>query len=534
MSDMAQIAGLNSRPVCARSLGNGVTFHYNPARLGGGAGAPSGSLWKKQISVSLGSTVRGAPLFVHGWLFRKGPHAGETHDMVYIGTTDNRVIAYAEDRLLTGDSTSIWMVSLGPPVTRSGSNFESDRLPPQIGITSSPVLDLVNSRLFVCSYQDAGGGNSLYRMVALDMDTGTVLRSEVLNDAGAAGRPTFDPNTHDQRGGLNLVDGHVYATFAAFLAYDKGVYHGWVVGCDADDLSIQGYFSTTRNVLAGGVWGPGGAASKDGILYIATGNGTNDASGADIPDSYWNSLPPGNHPGDIGDYFIAVVKLGVAWTGNVGRMTVLDWYQPTNAKLLNDNDKDLGGSSCLLLPDIGGTGLIVLSAKNDVYLLNRNNLGHWGGELWSRHVFGVDMQDESKCAPAYYLTPAGDHYVYFSGGGSPGLICYKVVVNGSTASLSEVWRAAGGRVSFQETCGSPTIGSVALPNPYALVWVVERPDPLGVGVLHAYDALRGSEVYNSNAVPFDSLGAVPHFAPVTSAGSSIYVGTSDGFALYRA
>src|ERR1700680_1577284 len=98
---MAQIAGLNRRPLCVRDLdlGNCVTFHNNPARLGGGRGAVMGSRWKKLVTVGFGSAGRGAPLFVAGWILRKGPHAGETHNMVYIATSDNRINAYAEDLL---------------------------------------------------------------------------------------------------------------------------------------------------------------------------------------------------------------------------------------------------------------------------------------------------------------------------------------------------------------------------------------------------------------------------------------------------
>jgi len=434
------------------------------------------------------------------------------HDMVYIASSDNHVYAYAESHLISGFSKPLWSACLGTPVTRSGSN-----IPPPLGITSTPVLDPASGRVFVCSYQDIGGDRSIYRMYALDVDTGAVIQSAPLNDRGAPGRPTFDPSMADQRGALNLVGGRVYATFAAFLAYDLGTYHGWIVGCNAGDLNDQWYFSTTTNVLAGGVWGPGGAASEHGVLYVATGNSTTADAG------YWAALPAGKHPGDIGDYFIAVVKLGVASSGYAAHLDVLDWYQPTNAQSLNDQDLDLGSSSPLLLPVIGGMTMLVVSAKDAIYLLNRNNMGHWGGELQRIALF----PNESHSAPAYYLTPGGDHYVYFSGGGSPGLVCYKVSVSGGAASLVQVWKAGGTGVSFATECSSPTVGSVTAPGPYALVWVADA------GTLHAYDALTGTEVYTSSATASDNLGPLPHYPPVTCAGKSVYVGTNNGFACYR-
>ncbi len=493
------------------------TFHYDAARMGQGEGAAVGSSWHKRIAVNLGSSVRGAPLFLQGWVMQSGPHAGETHNMVYVATSDNQVSAFAEDYLLASNSTPLWSVHLGPAVMRAGSN-----IPPPLGVCSTPVLDPGNSRMFVCAYQDAGGGASDYKMYALDLDTGTVIQSATLSDPGAASRPTFDASQQDQRGGLNLVNGRVYATFAAFYAYDAGNYHGWVVSCNANNLNNQWYFSVTRNVLAGGCWGPGGAvAAADGTLYVATGNATT------ADNAYWTGIPTGQHPGDLGDYFISVVKLGVTWSGYAGRLTVLDWYQPTDTRALNDADLDLGSSSCLILPDIGGMQLLVLSAKDSVYLLNRSALGHWGGELWRAHVFG----GESHSAPAYYRTPAADHYVYFSGGEQPGLICYKVVVTSGTATLQEIWRAGGSGMSFDEACGSPTVGAVTSPSPYALVWVA---DAGATPILRAFNAMDGSLVYRSDAVAADDLGPVPHYPPVTCAGASVFVGTGSGFVLYRA
>lgn len=493
------------------------TFHYDAGRLGQGDGAAVGSSWHKKIAVNLGSAVRGAPLYLQGWVIQEGPKAGETHNIVYIATSDNHVNAYAEDQLIAGNTAPLWSVSLGTPVTRTGSN-----IPPPLGICGTPVLDPANSRMFVCGYQDAGGGASIYRMYALDLDTGAIIQSATLNDAGGTGRPTFDASQQDQRGALNLVNGRVYAVFAAFFAYDIGNYHGWLVSCNANNLNNQWYYSTTTNVLAGGCWGPGGAAAApDGSLYVATGNATT------ADNNYWVGIPAGQHPGDIGDYFIAVVRLGVAWIGYSGHLAVLDWYQPTDARTLNDQDLDLGSSSCLILPDIGGMQLLVVSAKDSIYLLNRSNLGHWGGELWRNQVFG----GESHSAPAYYHTAAADHYVYFSGGDMPGLICYKVVVSAGTATLQEVWRASGTGLAFDEGCSSPTVGSVTNPSAYALVWVA---DGGATPVLRAFNAMDGSLVYHSDATAADDLGSVPHYPPVTCAGASVYVGLNDGFALYRA
>jgi hypothetical protein len=491
-----------------------LSFHYDVRRLGAGPGAQRGAAWQKAATIPLGSAVRAAPLVVQDWVFETGPRAGEMHSLVIVATSDNHVLAYAESHLLSGYLHPLWSTCLGTPVTRGGSN-----IPPPIGICSTPVVDVSSARLFACAYVDLGNSQSEYRMVALDLDTGVELQSAPLVDAGAPGRPQFDPAMHDQRGALNLVGGWVYGTFAAFYAYDIGNYHGWIVGCNAGNLAHQRYFSTTRNVLAGGVWGPGGAASDGEFLFAATGNATA------IDDGYWNALPVGQHPGDIDDYFIGVVKLGVAHRGRRRHLEVRDWFQPSDARALNDADLDLGSSSCLVLPQVGGRNLLVLSAKSAIYLLDRDHLGHWGPP-----GMGV-FSEESHSAPAHFRAPGGEDLVYFSGGGSPGLICYRVS-GGTSPALHEVWRAAGGTVTFDEACSSPTVGIFAGSHDGALVWVANGGDTT-TGVLHAYDALTGTEVYRSDTHAADALGALPHYPGVTCAGKSVYVGTRTGLALYR-
>jgi hypothetical protein len=95
------------------------------------------------------------------------------------------------------------------------------------------------------------------------------LDRALLVDPGAAGRPTFDPTKHDQRGGLNLVNGWIYATFADFLKYDKPPYFGWVVACNLANLAQQLYVPmTTAATLGGGAWGPGrrgGRSRRDAL-----------------------------------------------------------------------------------------------------------------------------------------------------------------------------------------------------------------------------------------------------------------------------
>jgi hypothetical protein len=311
-----------------------------------------------------------------------------------------------------------------------------------------------------------------------------------------------------------------------------GQYHGWVASINANNLSDQIYFSPTINVFGGGIWGPGGvAAASDGTIYVATGNGTT------ADDTYWAKIPPGKHPGDLGDYFIAVVKLDAG-------LNVLDWYQPgppLDVRKQNSTDQDFGSSSVLIVPDTTGRPMAVFSPKAGIYLLDRINLGHFGNELWKAE--GV-FPSESHSAPALYETPSGEHFLYFMGDGrltnpdntkaifAPDLRCYKVVFPGLGASLQPVWSTPPGSPTLSVYGGSPTVGSISGKSPYALVWVVGLSESDNEGTLYAFDALTGAPVYDSSVRPADKLGQIAHFAPVTCAGQSVFVGTAEGLGCY--
>ncbi len=507
-------------------MGNCLTYHYDPQRSGATVG-PSGDAtsvkaWIKYNTLNLQATVRATPLVIEGWQIKTGPHAGETHTLVFVATASNEVLAFAEDDLFAGKSSPIWSQQLGPALNKRGSN-----LSPPIGVSSTPVIDLAHQRLFVIALQDDGHGNGVYHIHALDINTGSILQSSLVHDAGAASRATFDGTLQDQRGALNLVGDRVYTTFADFFANDKGAYHGWVIGCQIDHLNDQWFFPLTTTVLGGGAWGPGGvAAASDATLYVATGNAPNATA------QYWAQFAAGGahqnqHPGDIGDYFEAVVRLGTLPPPGKG-LHAIDWYIPNNAQQLTAQDLDLGGSSVLLLPTLAGKQLAITTGKDgDVYLLDSQHLGRWGGELQRLHVFIAGAG--SKMAPAHFLSSQGQHYVFVTGQGQPGLVAYKVMVNAGKASLVQAWQAG---INFGDAPGSPLVARASQASDAALVWVAS-PRFGAPATLLAFNALDGTLVYDSSSRSSqDALGSIPHFAPLTCAGKSVFVGTIAGIACY--
>ncbi len=508
------------------------TYHADPGRSGlnpGFAFAPAGGTWRRYVSLPTAAPVRAAPLYLAGWAFTAGPLAGQTHDLIILAVSDNTVQAFAEDQLLGGGGAPLWtQASLGPASPRGGSN-----IPPPIGICGTPVIDRASATVFVMALVHDTAGDT-FKIFALDLNTGFVLDRATLTDPGAAGRPTFDPTKQDQRGALNLVNGWIFATFADFLADDKDVYHGWVVACRQTGLAQQLFLPlTSTKAVGGGAWGPGGAAAaSDGTLYVSTGNAmAADGSGVDLPDSYWSGLPAGKHPGDVGDFFEGVVR--IALTGGPG-LAVNGWYQPSWARALNDADQDFGGSSPIALPLIGGRQLVVTTAKDgNAYLLD-GTLGGWGAEQWSsvtnpaKPSSGALFGAESKCAPAYYHDAVGGaDYVYVVGSGQPGLAAFRIDISGAKAKLVPAWTAGLG---FSDAPGSAFVTADPTTRK-ALVWVVDGVDGTPA-VLRAFDALTGAPVFRSDAVPGNDVGQCPHFAPITGAGKSIFVGTNSGVVGY--
>jgi len=466
-------------------------------------------------------------LYLGGWTFTTGPYAGETKDVIIVASSNNAVYAFADG---ASSATELWTTPLGTPMTRATSNIEAP-----LGVMSTPVLDPDNARMFVVAMIDDGTGTGHYEISCLDLDSGGVIQTATLVDPGGPGRPTFNGDVQDQRGALNLTGGMVFATFAAYAAYDYGPYNGWLVGCDADNLLRQSFLALTRTVRGGGSWGPGGAAlGSDGALYVASGNPTGLAAGGPIPDSYWAANPDHGSsvgdPGNIGDFADAVVKVQVSGPPAAASLAVVDWFFPPDIKDEYKNDWDLGCSSVLPLPTIGGRDMAVICGKEGVvYLLDRDNLGHVNGQL-SPDPPAASFSDESKCAPVYLHTSTAD-WVFVSASGTPGLIAFNV----TGTSLTPAWTAmvGGSELGLGDGPGSPVLGVNPANPDQALLWIADCDAAATPGRLYAFDATSGTLVFDSDTSGPNAPGELPHFPGTTCAGDTVLLGTWYGFACYR-
>ncbi len=530
-----------------------TTLRNDAARTGTNPNFPiNANPWRKYLSIDLGTAViggqtvnravRAGVLVVENWLFNAGPHNGETHTLVLVATTTNEIYCYGEGSLLASGNaaTPLWKMALGvTPIMRAGSNIA-----PPLGVCGTPVVDTANRRMFVAAMWDDGTGKGHYSMFNIALDTGAIAASQELVDAGAAGRATFNGDLQDQRTAINLVGGWLWLGFAAFAAYDEGQYYGWVVAINPDDLTKQLYqpmvslnSSNTYGMFAGGIWGPGGvAAADDGTVYALTGNATGD------PAAYWGALPAAG-PGSLGDYFNALVRVGVEVSGVSSNLAVLDWFQgSTFTKAENDADWDFGGSSPVVLPPINGRQLVAFVPKDgDIFVLDSQNLGQYSVPL-TRVTFANAFNsggNDTKVAIAFMQTPDGRNVLIVgadsNGASLGGFAAFQVDATATPPTLTKLWQSASLlRDSFGSpmVIANPALNPPSLPNPVGLAWVIDGDDAgdnfLKNCAMRAYDVLAGTVGYDSTAHN-DVTEEIPHFTPITSGANSVFCATSKGF-----
>jgi outer membrane protein assembly factor BamB len=309
---------------------------------------------------SLDDVVYAQPLVVPDVMI-----SGQKHDVVYVVTENNTVYAIDAD---TG--SVILNRNLGPAVPRPHpSGIPCANNGPQVGIESTPVIDLTRNAMYLLSYTMAASGQPTYQLHAIDLGTladrmapTVVAASHKLVDGS-----TFNFNATDQRqrAALLFEDDNIYAAFGSWC--DVSPARGWVLGWRALDLQpLAANILTDRRPVSSSnklssIWMSGyGIAAIAGHLYFTTGNS--------IYQTY-------NDPDNFSE---SVVKVSADLS------TVLDFFTPSNVDGLDRHDEDLGSGGVLILPDQSGTvpRMAVAAGKGGwMYLLNRTHLEHVPPEL---------------------------------------------------------------------------------------------------------------------------------------------------------
>lgn len=503
----------------------GVYMHHNdPARTGQNikeyALTPvnvNSLTFSKLFSCPVDGYVYAEPLYVANLLV--GP---AMHNVVFIATEHDSVYAFDGDSpscvqlwktsfLGTGVSAMPWQDTANPSVP--GANGTDDVFP-EIGITSTPVIDPATNTIYVVAKtkETVGSGCSstspcyISRLHALNVTTG----AEKFGGPVVISAPNFVSQRHFNRPALLLANNTVYIGFGSHG--DIPNWQGWLFGYDSATLARKFVVATSdpaNGSNGASIWdsGAGPAADASGNIYVTTGNGAYDGTK---------------------NFSESVLKYNT--TG-----TLLDWFTPFNRSVFDANDIDLGSAGVVILPDSVGSAahphLALATGKVAIlYLLDQANLGKFNSlsNLDVQEVIPVPPPNTTQLDGGIYGLPAyWNGTIYTTGQNFP--LSQFSIANGAMATP----QSAVSNNTFPPRGAIPAVSASGSAN--GIVWILDLAawPTGGPAILDAYDATNVSRLLFSS--PSGGAGAAPaavKFAVPTVANGKVYVGGQASFAVF--
>ncbi|ABF40486.1 hypothetical protein Acid345_1484 [Candidatus Koribacter versatilis Ellin345] len=497
-----------------------TTYHNDTARTGQNTSETTlttsnvnSGQFGKLFSLPVDGYVYAQPLYVPNLTV-----GGTPHNVLFVVTEHDS--AYAFDADTSG--AALWHVSFINPasgITTVDSNNDAGcgDLVPEIGITSTPVIDLATNTMYLTAKTKENGIFHL-RLHALDITSGAEKFGGPVDIQGTytVGQTTitYSPLLEAQRAGLLLQNNKVYIATASHC--DNGPYHGWVFeySVGTSPMTQHSRWVADPTGSDGGIWmaGDGPAGDASGNVYVATGNGS------------WDGT---NNYGD------SIVRLSTT-----SGLALSDYFTPYDQTSLNSADADLGSGGVLLLPSTAGStahpNLLLESGKEGtIYLLDvtggsGHSMGHFHSGNDSQIVQSVQGQIQGTWStPAYW-----NGSVYFGGSGQGPSDTVKAFSVGNgllsstpTSHSSTVYHFPG-----------PTVSISSNGNSNGIAWALQNEGYLSntAAILHAYDATNlGTELYNSNQnAARDGLGLPVKFSVPTVANGKVYVGTQAAVSVF--
>jgi hypothetical protein len=511
--------GASANPAAPSSL-DVVTYHYDNLRTGENTNETmltpanvNSAQFGKLGEFTVAGKVDAQPLYLSN-VFIAGVG---TKNVLYVATEHGCVFAFDADSISGTTSKALWATS----TQLSGEVPSDDRgcgqVTPEIGITSTPVIDRARGAIYVIAVSKNASGNYIHRIHALDLATGaelfggpTAITASYpgIGAGSSGGNVVFDPSQYNERAGLLEINGTIYTTWGSHC--DIGLYTSWVMAFSADTLKQTGVLNLVPNGSDGGIWMSGAAPAADasGDIYFILGNGTFDTT-----------LNPSGFPlrGDCGNCF---AKISASFP-----LTLLDYFTPSNTAAQSSQDLDFGSGGPLLLPDLADANgtmrhLAVGSGKDaKIYVLDRDNMGKFNASADS-----IYQEIPGALSGGEFGKPS-----YFNG-----MVYYGAV--GDTLKAFPVTRAklattpsSKSSTQFGYPGATPSISANGVAN--GIVWAVENG---GTGVLHAYDATNlTKEFYNSGQAGAgrDQFSDNKFITPMIANGK-VYVGTPTSVAVF--
>jgi outer membrane protein assembly factor BamB len=504
----------------ASSATDVVTYHNDIGRTGQNLqetiltpGNVKSSLFGKLFTLRVDGIIDAEPLYFSAVSI---PGKG-THNVVYTVTENDSVYAFDAD---TG--TLLWQVS----VLGSGESPSDDQgctqISPQIGITSTPVIDRSSGphgTIYVVAMSKNSSSKYFQRIHALDITTGqeefggpvaVKARYPGKGDNSHDGYVIFAPEKYAERQGLLLLNHVIYTGWTSHC--DSRPYTGWLIGYSESTLNQTSVLNVTPNGNEGSIWQAGAGIASDGqSLFFLDANGTFDTT-----------LNKEGFPmkGDYGNGF-----LKVSTTNN--KLGVVDYFNTFNTVQESEGDQDLGSGGALILPAMkdakGKIRYLAIGAGKDqnIYIVDRTNMGKFNpnnDNAIYQEIEGVLGGGEWAMAAYFngniYFAPEGNNLLQFQ--------FSKARLSSSPLSKSVA--------SFTYPGSTPSVSANGSSN--GIVWAIEHSDPFDI--LHAFRATNlAKELYNSNqAGNRDRFGTASHFGTPMIVNGKVYVGTSKGIAVF--
>ena len=229
-----------------------------------------------------------APALVGGGTFGQlfdTPVDGEVYGQPLVD--DGQLLVNTENNYAYGldpvTGAILWTREFGAPVL--ATDIGCADLTPTFGVTSTPVVDQSTDVEYLVDneYVSGDSGPTAYYMHALNLaDNGAEEPGFPVEIQGTASNDpslTFNPSQELQRPGLLLMNGTVYAAFAAHC--DIKPWEGWIAGV-TETGTLQTMWTTAATSTdaspdaGAGIWMSGGGLVSDGPgqILFATGNGS--------------------------------------------------------------------------------------------------------------------------------------------------------------------------------------------------------------------------------------------------------------------
>jgi chitodextrinase len=424
------------------------------------------------------------------------------HNVLFVVTESDWVYAFDAD---ANPCVTLWKASMlstahgaisGETTVPAGDTGEPDDLHPEIGITSTPVIDAATNTIYLTAKSKESSSTYHHRLHALSLVDGSEKFAGPV-DITATG---FSPLIHMQRPALLLSGNNVYLGFGSHG--DQSTYHGWLTGYNKTTLAQSSLWTATDlsvGTSKGAIWqaGSGPAVDANGNIWVEVANGDFDGTI------------------NFGD---SVVKLNLAANAAAG------FFTPKDQDTLRAGDIDLGSGGVTILPDSVGSAahphLALATGKpNLLYLLDQANLGQFSSTtdnivqevilhngLNEANVIGGMFSKAAYFNGRIYVLPISDV-----------LRAYSI----STATLTPVATAAD---TFGFPGATPSVSALNTTN--GIIWIVNTTNNNslngsqnpGAAVLFAYDATTLTRLFSGPTV----TNAVKFVVP-TIANGKVYV-----------